>query len=57
MVSVSSLMDMIQKPVNSNMGMAEAGKITIPVDIRGNRIDEMSVTAQQRQALRSGGRV
>ena len=32
------------------------GDITIPVYIGGNLIDEMVVTAQQRIALRSGGR-
>ena len=56
-VGVSSLMDMIQRAVNSNMEMADAGNITIPVYIGGNLIDEMIVTAQQRRALRSGGRV
>jgi hypothetical protein len=56
-VGVSSLMDMIQRAVNSNMEMADAGNITIPVYIGGNLIDEMIVTAQQRRNLRSGGRV
>ena len=55
-VGVSSLMDMIQSAVNNNMQMADAGNITIPVYIGGNLIDEMIVTAQQRRALRSGGR-
>jgi hypothetical protein len=49
-------MDMIQSAVNNNMQMADAGNITIPVYIGGNLIDEMIVTAQQRRALRSGGR-
>ena len=55
-VGVSSLMDMIQTAVNNNMPMADTGNITIPVYIGGNLIDEMIVTAQQRRALRSGGR-
>jgi hypothetical protein len=49
-------MDMIQSAVNNNMQMADGGNITIPVYIGGNLIDEMIVTAQQRRALRSGGR-
>ena len=53
-VGVSSLMDMIQSAVG-NM-QTDAGDITIPVYIGGNLIDEMIVTAQQRRALRSGGR-
>ena len=55
-VGVSSLMDMIQSAVDSNMQMADTGNITIPVYIGGNLIDELIVTAQQRMALRSGGR-
>ena len=55
-VGVSSLMDMIQSAVDSNMQMMDAGSITIPVYIGGNIIDELIVTAQQRRALRSGGR-
>ena len=55
-VGVSSLMDMIQSAVNNNMQMADGGNITIPVYIGWNLIDEMIVTAQQRRALRSGGR-
>jgi len=54
-VGVSSLMDMIQKAVSSTQ-MGDSGDITIPVYIGGNLIDEMIVTAQQRRALRSGGR-
>jgi len=55
-VGVQSLMDMIQSAVGS-MQIADTGNITIPVYIGGNLIDEMIVTAQQRRALRSGGRV
>ena len=55
-VGVSSLMDMIQSAVDNNMQMVDAGNITIPVYIGGNIIDELIVTAQQRRALRSGGR-
>ena len=55
-VGVSSLMDMIQSAVDNNMQMMDAGNITIPVYIGGNIIDELIVTAQQRRALRSGGR-
>ncbi|MBQ3702218.1 MAG: phage tail tape measure protein [Oscillospiraceae bacterium] len=54
-VGVSSLMDMIQKAVSSTQ-TSDTGDITIPVYIGGNLIDELIVTAQQRQALRSGGR-
>ncbi len=54
-VGVSSLMDMIQNAVG-NVQTADTGNITIPVYIGGNLIDEMIVTAQQRRALRSGGR-
>ena len=54
-VGVSSLMEMIQNAVGS-VQMADTGNITIPVYIGGNLIDEVIVTAQQRRALRSGGR-
>ena len=40
--------------MSANAG--DSGDITIPVYIGGNLIDEMIVTAQQRIALRSGGR-
>ena len=56
-VGVSSLMDMIQSAVSNTQLAADTGDITIPVYIGGNLIDEMIVTAQQRRALRSGGRV
>ena len=56
-VGVSPLMEMIQSAVDNNMQMMDTGNITIPVYIGGNLIDEMIVTAQQRRALRSGGRV
>ena len=55
-VGVSSLMDMIQNAVANTQLAADTGNITIPVYIGGNLIDEMIVTAQQRRALRSGGR-
>ena len=55
-VGVSSLMDMIQNAVGNTQMAADTGNITIPVYIGGNLIDEMIVTAQQRRALRSGGR-
>ena len=55
-VGVQSLMDMIQNAVGSTQLAADTGNITIPVYIGGNLIDEMIVTAQQRRALRSGGR-
>ena len=55
-VGVSSLMDMIQSAVSNAQMTADAGDITIPVYIGGNLIDELIVTAQQRRALRSGGR-
>lgn len=53
-VGVSSLMDMIRTAVGSMQ--TDAGDITIPVYIGGNLIDEMIVSAEQRRALRSGGR-
>ena len=56
-VGVQSLMDMIQSAVANTQLAADTGNITIPVYIGGNLIDEMIVTAQQRRALRSGGRV
>ena len=56
-VGVQSLMDMIQNAVANTQLAADTGNITIPVYIGGNLIDEMIVTAQQRRALRSGGRV
>ena len=56
-VGVQSLMDMIQNAVGNTQLAADTGNITIPVYIGGNLIDEMIVTAQQRRALRSGGRV
>ena len=55
-VGVSSLMDMIQNAVGNTQLAADTGNITIPVYIGGNLIDELIVTAQQRRALRSGGR-
>ena len=55
-VGVQSLMDMIQSAVGNTQMAADAGDITIPVYIGGNLIDELIVTAQQRRALRSGGR-
>ena len=55
-VGVQSLMDMIQSAVANTQLAADTGNITIPVYIGGNLIDEMIVTAQQRRALRSGGR-
>ena len=55
-VGVSPLMEMIQNAVANTQLAADTGNITIPVYIGGNLIDEMIVTAQQRQALRSGGR-
>ena len=55
-VGVQSLMDMIQSAVGNTQMTADAGDITIPVYIGGNLIDELIVTAQQRRALRSGGR-
>ena len=55
-VGVQSLMDMIQSAVSNTQMAADSGDITIPVYIGGNLIDELIVTAQQRRALRSGGR-
>ena len=67
-VGVSSLSSMIQNAVSSQTGsitaaiasaLADAGNtgdITIPVYLGGTLIDETIITAQQRMALRSGGR-
>ena len=55
-VGVQSLMDMIQSAVGNTQMAADAGDITIPVYIGGNLIDELIVSAEQRRALRSGGR-
>ena len=55
-VGVQSLMDMIQSAVAGSQMAADSGNITIPVYIGGNLIDEMIVSAEQRRALRSGGR-
>ena len=55
-VGVSSLMDMIQSAVGNTQLAADTGNITIPVYIGGNLIDELIVSAEQRRALRSGGR-
>ena len=67
-VGVSSLSSMIQNAVSSQTGSITAaiasalagagstGDITIPVYLDGTLIDETIITAQQRMALRSGGR-
>ena len=55
-VGVQSLMDMIQSAVSNTQMTADSGDITIPVYIGGNLIDELIVSAEQRRALRSGGR-
>ena len=55
-VGVQSLMDMIQNAIGNTQLAADTGNITIPVYIGGNLIDEMIVSAEQRRALRSGGR-
>ena len=55
-VGVQSLMDMIQNAVSNTQLAADTGNITIPVYIGGNLIDELIVSAEQRRALRSGGR-
>lgn len=54
----AGMADMISAIRESLSGISAegAGDITIPVYIGGNLIDEMVVTAQQRIALRSGGR-
>ena len=38
------------------IGAAGGGDITIPVYVGGTLLDEMVITAQNRQNLRSGGR-
>ena len=62
-VGVDSLRTMIQEAVAGQtavlaqaIGAAGGGDITIPVYIGGTLLDEMVVTAQNRQNLRSGGR-
>lgn len=62
-VGVDSLRTMIQEAVAGQtavlaqaIGAAGSGDITIPVYVGGTLLDEMVVTAQNRQNLRSGGR-
>lgn len=61
-VGVGSLRDMIRDAVAGQTSALAAalsgtgGDITIPVYIGGTLLDEVIVTAQQRMALRSGGR-
>ncbi len=62
-VGVDSLRTMIQEAVAGQtavlaqaIGAAGGGDITIPVYVGGTLLDEMVVTAQNRQNLRSGGR-
>ena len=67
-VGVSSLQNMIREAVASQTGafvsaigtalegVGGGGDITIPVYLGGTLLDETIVTAQQRMALRSGGR-
>ena len=67
-VGVSSLQAMIQNAVTSQTGtvvnalsaalenVGGGGDITIPVYLGGTLLDETIITAQQRMALRSGGR-
>ena len=67
-VGVSSLQAMIQNAVASQTGtmvnalsaalenVGGGGDITIPVYLGGTLLDETIITAQQRMALRSGGR-
>ena len=42
--------------IASGVAMASGGDITIPVYLDGNMLDQIIVTAQQRQNIRSGGR-
>ena len=63
-VGVDSLRSMIQDAVAGQTsaivtalsGFGGGGDITIPVYLGGTLLDETIVTAQQRMALRSGGR-
>ena len=67
-VGVSSLQALIQNAVASQPGtmvnalsaalenVGGGGDITIPVYLGGTLLDETIITAQQRMALRSGGR-
>ena len=61
-VGVDSLRTMIQEAVAGQTAVlaqaigAAGGDITIPVYVGGTLLDEMVVTAQNRQNLRSGGR-
>ena len=63
-VGVDSLRGMIQEAVAGQTsaivtalsGFGGGGDITIPVYLGGTLLDETIVTAQQRMALRSGGR-
>lgn len=42
--------------IANGVAMASGGDITIPVYLDGNMLDQIIVTAQQRQNIRSGGR-
>ena len=53
---MTEMLSSIRDTLGGLTANAAAGDITIPVYIGGNLIDEMVVTAQQRIALRSGGR-
>lgn len=42
--------------IASGVAMASGGDITVPIYLDGNMLDQIIVTAQQRQNIRSGGR-
>ena len=48
--------DQIVDAIAQGVAMASGGDITIPVYLDGNILDNVIVTAQQRQNIRSGGR-
>ena len=48
--------DQIVDAISQGVAMASGGDITIPVYLDGNLLDNVIVTAQQRQNIRSGGR-
>ena len=48
--------DQIVEAIAQGVAMANGGDITIPIILDGNMLDQVIVTAQQRQNVRSGGR-
>lgn len=49
-------MDQIISSISASVAAASGGDIAIPIYLDGNMLDQIIVTAQQRQNIRSGGR-